>query len=76
MKLRKRVIGDLYLSSSILFIFLTFVAVISRKNNLAIALLAVGMLIALIGVRTKQVMIEREKQETKRAVNKKRPAKR
>jgi len=65
MKLRKRVIGDLYLSASIIFIFLTFLAVGSGKNNLAIAFLAVGMLIALFGIRTKKAMMEKEKAETK-----------
>ena len=60
MQLRKRAIGDLYLASSIIFIFLTFVAVISRKNTMAIWFLAIGMLIALFGIKTKKVMIEKE----------------
>lgn len=60
MKLRKRAIGDLYLSASIIFIFLTFIAVGSGNNNLAIALLAIGMLIALLGIRTKAVMKKKE----------------
>lgn len=75
MHLRKRAIGDLYLASSVIFIFLTFVAVISRKNAMAIWFLSIGMLIALFGMKTKKVMIEKEENSFSKKSKKAKPKK-
>ncbi len=61
--IRKRVIGDLYLASSIPFIYLAFLYFGFEKNGLTFLL--IGLIIAFIGVRTKKVMMEREKIENK-----------
>ena len=58
MKLRKRAIGDLYLAASLIFIFLSFLYFGFEKNGWAF--LVIGLVIALFGMKTKKIMIEKE----------------
>jgi hypothetical protein len=63
-KLRKRTIGDLYLASSLIFIYLAFLYFGFQKNGFVF--LVVGLAIASFGIKTKKVMIEREEMERRR----------
>ncbi len=57
--LRKRVVGDLYLASSIPFIYLAFLNFGLERKGLTF--LVIGLIIAFFGMKTKKVMIEKEK---------------
>ena len=61
MKLRKRAIGDLYLAASIIFIFLAFLYFGFEGKGLTF--LTVGLALAILGIRTKKLMIAREELE-------------
>ena len=56
--LRKRVIGDLYMASSLIFIYLAFLYFGFSGEGLAF--LVIGLVIGLFGMKTKKVMIEQE----------------
>ena len=58
MNLRKRVIGDLYLSASLIFIFLAFLYFGSKQDGWAF--LIIGLAVAVFGIKTKKVMIGKE----------------
>lgn len=58
MKLRKRAIGDLYLTASIIFIFLAFLHFGFEAKGLTF--LIIGMALGLFGIRTKEVMKKKE----------------
>lgn len=69
MKLRKRAIGDLYLVASIIFIYLALLYFGFKGNGWVF--LIIGIVIALLGVKTKKVMIEEEKKPGKARSKKK-----
>lgn len=61
MKLRKRAIGDLYLAASVIFIFLSFLYFGLYKNfNYGWTFLAIGLAVALFGMKTKGIMAGKE----------------
>ena len=59
MRIRKRIIGDMYLASSILFIYLTFLYYGFGQNKGWI-FLSVGMALAIFGAYTKQTLMRKE----------------
>jgi hypothetical protein len=63
MHIRQRLIGDLYLSSSIIFIYLAFLYFIYSANGWGF--LIAGFSLALFGVKTKQIMVLKEKPKKK-----------
>ncbi len=69
MKLRKRVIGDLYLAASSIFIFLAFLyfTIIEKDDSFSygISFLVIGLVIAGVGMVVKNIMIQKEKIESK-----------
>ena len=69
MKLRKRAIGDLYLAASIIFIYLAFLYFGFKGNGWVF--LIIGIVVAILGVKTKKVMIEEERKPEKARSKKK-----
>ncbi len=69
MKLRKRTIGDLYLASSLVFLFLAFLYFGFSLNGWAF--LIIGLVVALLGINTKNVMLAREMAAPNKAKKKK-----
>jgi len=64
MNLRKRAIGDLYLAASIIFIFLSFLYFGLYKNtSYAWSFFAGGLIVSFIGMRTKKVMMGKERKK-------------
>ena len=61
MKLRKKAIGDLYLASSIIFIYLSFLYFGLGANGWVF--LVIGLVIAFFGIKTKKVMMAKEKKK-------------
>ena len=59
MKLRKRAIGDMYLAASFIFIYLSLLQFGLSQNGLLF--LVIGLVVAVFGMRTKKIMIEKEK---------------
>lgn len=57
--LRKRMIGDLYLASSIIFVYLAFLYFGFQRNGFIF--LIIGILIGIFGMKTKKVMMGKEK---------------
>ncbi|HZX44148.1 MAG TPA: hypothetical protein VFF28_00540 [Candidatus Nanoarchaeia archaeon] len=64
MYLRKRVIGDLYLASSLLFITLAFLYFGFTNNGLPF--LIIGLALAGFGIKTKHTLIKQEKKARKK----------
>ena len=69
MKLRKRAIGDLYLAASILFLYLAFLYFGFELNGWPF--LVIGLVVAVFGMKTKEVMTLKEKSAPKKAKSKK-----
>ena len=66
MGLRKKVIGDLYLASSLVFIFLGFLyAGILIQPVYGLIFLVIGLIVALLGVVTKKTLILKESKRPK-----------
>ena len=59
MKLRKRIIGDLYLTSSVIFFYLAFLYFGFGANGWVF--LIIGLVIAFFGIKTKKLMMSKEK---------------
>ncbi|MBI4148890.1 hypothetical protein HY491_00425 [Candidatus Woesearchaeota archaeon] len=68
MKLRQRVIGDLYLASSIIFIYLTFLYYGFGQGKGWIFLSA-GMALAIFGAYTKRTLMRKEQTKRRKRKN-------
>jgi hypothetical protein len=69
MKLRKRAIGDLYLAASILFLYLAFLYFGFELNGWPF--LVIGLVVAAFGMKTKKIMMTKERAAPKKAKSKK-----
>lgn len=65
MYLRKTIIGDLYLASSIIFFFLAFLYIGYDRSGWWM-FLATGIVIAFIGMQTKREMAAKEEIDNKK----------
>lgn len=65
MRIRQRVIGDLYLASSIIFIYLTFLYYGFGQDKGWI-FLSVGMALAVFGAYTKRMLMRKERTRRRR----------
>ena len=67
MNIRIRTIGDLYLASSLIFIFLTFLyASVLKRYGYSFAFFIVALLLSFIGVRVKKALILKELKSVKK----------
>ncbi len=64
MKIRKRVIGDLYLAASIIFIFLSFLYFGFKENGFIF--LIIGLILAFFGINSKKDLIKKEYKSKKK----------
>jgi len=75
MKIRKRVVGDMYLAASFIFIFLAFLyfTVLQKDDSYTygVSFLVLGLIIAFVGIVVKNLFVKNETAKVEKKPTKK-----